>query len=474
MATADKKCRARLPSLYSDFTVQRHANPDGFAANAAAWISVLAKAAQAGLLPAPGAVHDTLSIKTGEDLLRSLETKEWGRPLALGTVIDEAVSQRQMLPYEEFQAGSKSIYNRRWTVQPWWLLSWGLNQLGIGDPLSRPDKLPIRRFVIVRNVEDAASKILKDMANRGSRGDQIFPMTLFAKEATKAIGLKDEMTESDLSIVLKHLARDKDAIVYDCQGVRFKGPKDRSSTFSHEDKTIASLKGLIADLNIQVDRLSTRISTLSGDAQRAVQLKNPVSATAALRSKKIAETTLSQRLETLSQLEEVYNKINQATDQVAAVRIMEASTTVLRSLHAEVGGVERAEDVVEGLKDEMQQVDEIGNVIEAGAQERAAIDDDAVDEELEEMIRDVKAQEEDEDARQTQKRLAEISSIKDSQAQSDAVAPAQLRYCLETKETIPTNEVVETVGRMSLGDGQPVCKTHETSKGAMPNAEAGN
>ena len=79
--------RARLPSLYSDFTLQRSSNPDGFAANTAAWIDVLGKAAQAGLLPAPGNDHDTLSIRTGENLLQSLETKEWGRPLALGTVI---------------------------------------------------------------------------------------------------------------------------------------------------------------------------------------------------------------------------------------------------------------------------------------------------------------------------------------------------------------------------------------------------
>ena len=79
--------RARLPSLYSDFTVQRYANPDGYAANVAAWEEALRKAVRAGLIPAPGNTHDILSLRTGEDLLRSLETKEWGQPLALETVI---------------------------------------------------------------------------------------------------------------------------------------------------------------------------------------------------------------------------------------------------------------------------------------------------------------------------------------------------------------------------------------------------
>ena len=81
-------CRARLPSLYSDFTPQRSSNPDGFRANIAAWQDALGKAAQAGILPAyTGAASDTLSLGIGETLLHALETKEWGRPLALGTVV---------------------------------------------------------------------------------------------------------------------------------------------------------------------------------------------------------------------------------------------------------------------------------------------------------------------------------------------------------------------------------------------------
>lgn len=91
----DTGCRARLPSLYSDFTPQRSSNPDGFSANIAAWQDVLGKAAQAGVLPAyAGAASDTLSFRTGEILLQALETKEWGRPLALGTVIVGTRAQR--------------------------------------------------------------------------------------------------------------------------------------------------------------------------------------------------------------------------------------------------------------------------------------------------------------------------------------------------------------------------------------------
>ncbi len=84
---ADYRNRQRLPSLYADFTLQRHSNPDGYAANTSTWINALGKAAQAGLVPADGGDRDRLSLRTGESLLQALETKEWGRPLALGNVI---------------------------------------------------------------------------------------------------------------------------------------------------------------------------------------------------------------------------------------------------------------------------------------------------------------------------------------------------------------------------------------------------
>ena len=154
---------------------------------------------------------------------------------------------------------------------------------------------------------------------------------------------------------------------------------------------------------MQIDILSTRISSLSETAQKAIKNKSRASALAALRSKKMSEVTLTQRLETLTQLEGVYSKIEQAADQVAVVRAMEASTGVLQNLHAQVGGIEKVEDVIEGLRHEMDKVDDIGSVIEAGS----VVDESAVDEELESLERQANAREEEEEgAFQTQKKLA--------------------------------------------------------------------
>lgn len=100
--------------MYSDFRTQRISNPDGYAANVSAWQTALTNAVRAGLVGAslqsnqqehdrhshldqhqhdvtqqrhitPGS--DLLVLRSGDDLLRALETREWGRPLGLGAAV---------------------------------------------------------------------------------------------------------------------------------------------------------------------------------------------------------------------------------------------------------------------------------------------------------------------------------------------------------------------------------------------------
>jgi len=86
--------KARLASLYSDFSYQAKSNPDGYAANVSAWRQAISRALQAGKIPssraaggASGSGYNTLLLETGEELSRALNTRTWGRPVALGNVI---------------------------------------------------------------------------------------------------------------------------------------------------------------------------------------------------------------------------------------------------------------------------------------------------------------------------------------------------------------------------------------------------
>ncbi|KAF7860422.1 hypothetical protein EAF04_008548 [Stromatinia cepivora] len=409
--------RARLAALYSDFHQQQTLNPDGYQANIEAWRKALANAARAGVMPSQGSSPDLLILKADDELLRALDTNEWGRPLSLGAVVQEAITKKELMPLKEFMDASDSIYTTSWTIKPWDIVAWGLKQFGISFGGS---KLPGGKFVIRGNVEEAAKVFAGKSISKTGRVGRIYSRRMFKEEFGNVLG-EHTLSEVDLDAFLKFLARDKKIIAYDGETIKLKAPTDsRNPTITQEDTSIASLKSLIADLEIQTKLFTDRVETMDHAAKDAVAKKNRVSALAALRSKKSAETTLANRHATLSQLEEVLSKIEQAADQVDLVRIMESSTKVLSSLNKEVGGVERVDDVVDQLREQMGQVDEVGNIIAEPAQNN--VDEAEVDDELEAMEREeirkadekerlIKEEKERKEAADTKRKLDELEEV---------------------------------------------------------------
>lgn len=349
-----------------------------------------------------------------------------------------------MMPYQEFVTASKSIHIRNWTVQPWWIISWGLKQLDILGAGRSAGSLPTGQFVIMANVEQAASKVIAQMATVTDLIGRILPMRTFREKASNAMGLDGLMSESDLAILLRTLARDKGAIVYNEHVVKVKALGEDTTTLSMEDKTIASLKLLIEDLNMQVGKLIQRIGESTTAAKDAVSRQDRSLALAALKSKNLNEATLVQRTDMLSQLEGVFHRIEQAHDQVAVMQVMQGSTLLLQKLRAQTGGVEKVEEIVECLRDEMQQVEEVGSAMEANCQS-SAVDEDTIDDELEQMVLQVKAKEGEEKARRTKQKLDEIEASTAEEHQpagtshnlADAGVDAFKRLSLDENSTGP-------------------------------------
>ncbi|KAK5709591.1 hypothetical protein LTR17_019675 [Elasticomyces elasticus] len=413
--------RARLASLYSDFRYQRQTNPDGYQANASAWLRALTAAAKAGLIPAQaGTQHDRFTVHTGEELLRGLQTQEFGRPLALGSVLEDAVREKQLVPLRDFLDAKQSIYTKSWLPTPWQVMSWSLRQIGVIGREGTEDRLVKGDFVVMANVEEAAKAVL-DQASRTatSNTSRVFSQDLFNATFSSAIGV-ESLSQKDTSVLLTHLIRDRTAIAYDTTSgtIKFKAPSETAlPTIEQEDITIASLRTLITTLEPETEQLTQRISELDAKARQAVTQKQLITAKTALRQKKLAETKLQQRTATLMQTEEVYAKIEQAADQVEMVRVMEASSQTFKSLNQKTGGVERVQDVMEGLRDEMANTEEIQNAINEVSV--GVVDEGEVEDELEAMEmaeREVVEQRErvaretmeKEEAERTRVRLAEL------------------------------------------------------------------
>ncbi|OLN81286.1 hypothetical protein CCHL11_07303 [Colletotrichum chlorophyti] len=388
--------KARLPALYSDFRPQRNLNPDGFQANVSAWRQALARAAWEGRIASQVSAPDLLVVNVDEQLARSLESKQFGRPLALGTVVREAVADKDLYPLSDFLHSKDSIYApKTWGQVPWGVLSWAAGQLGFGRPAtSGEDKLPRGRFVVIKNVETTAKKLAERVTPADTRFDRTYTKSHFRKTFAETLLEERRLSETDVDILLVFLSRDKGLVVYDGQVVRIKGSgaDEDEIAITEEDAAVSSLKELIDDLKHQTDLLTARIDELTLSAKEAVAKKNKVVALAALKSKKLTEASLEKRFATLNKLEDVASRIQQARDQVQLVKVMETSAGALKGLNEKVGGADRVGDVVDRLREQMGEVDEVGKIIsEAGA---TPVDEFEVDDELEAMEREEKEKEE--------------------------------------------------------------------------------
>lgn len=399
---------------------------------------------------------DLLAININEELLRDLETKEWGRPLALATVVQESIRRKDIIPAKEFADSRESIYHNPWSLNPLNLLGWGLRQLGVTGGFN--PKVATGQFVVLQNLEDAGRELIKRTERKRGRVERIYSRKQFAE--FRDVLQPRQLSDRDMELLLRFLQRDKGVLVYDSQTVKLINSGE-PATITHEDATIAGLKGLIQDLEHQTKVLEKKVDNLSITARDAVSRKNKVSALAALRSKKLTESTLSKRHTTLSQLEEIFLKIEQAADQVELVRVMENSAAVLGKLNKEVGGVDRVDEVLDGLRDQMGQVDEVGNII-AEASQGGAIDESEVDDELERLESEERKKIEDEEKKEreeseekereeTKRRLAELEAVEQRAAQEAARRAEQKKAGRDSpREDMGVEESVQGMKRMSL------------------------
>ncbi|KAL8755785.1 MAG: hypothetical protein Q9184_004694 [Pyrenodesmia sp. 2 TL-2023] len=289
-------------------------------------------------------------------------------------------------------------------------MSWGLEQIGLQHRALVSNLRTPKEFVLIPNIEETYPKLVTYLQKRRSHVDRILTWEMFRKDSATAVGVTNELSDSDLEVLLKYLARDKRILAYDNHVVKLAAPDEVPLPVCKEDREIASLKSVMFEINEQIRSLETRITALRERSQKAVERKNRSSALAALRSKKAAETALARRNDTLFQLEEIYGKIEQASDQITMIQTMKGSTEVLRGLNARAGSTKNVEDTLDSLKEEMGKVEDVSTTINLVGQETNAVDEDEVDEELEALMRERQKGEKEKAAEETEGMLANLQA----------------------------------------------------------------
>ncbi|KAH6889115.1 Snf7-domain-containing protein [Thelonectria olida] len=426
--------RSRLPALYSDFRPQRTLNPDGYTANVSAWRHALSNLSSRGLVSNRGSTPNLFVLALDNTLLSSLECKEFGQPLALGTVVREAAAEREFIPLQDFRKSQQSIYTRTWSGLPWTVMSWTLRQLGVIDPSRGDDKLPVGQFVVVKNLEAATKELNNLMAEKASRFDRVFTKAQFQKAFSGSLVKGQHISDTDVDVLLQFLSRDKGVIEYDGQTIRIKGSGEQGG-IAEEDSAMASLKELTESLKHQTDLLNNRIDELARQAKDAVTRKNRVAALAALKSKKTAEASLATRYATLNQLEELAARIETAADNVQLVKVMESSGAALKNLNAQIGGADRVDAVMDRVREQMSAADEVGAILSEAT--GAVVDEAEIDDELEAM-------EEMEREREAEVLREKQAAEGEAQKEQEAKEVAELQKKLDELPDVPMEEPVKS------------------------------
>ena len=447
---------SRLPSLYSDLTNLHNTNPEGFAANSQAWTSALIRLAVSGNLP----TEQRLILSTSTNLLNALSSPSYGRPVGLGAVLDEAVREKKMVDLAEFTKSEKSIYSRSWIPSPWSILSWTLRtaRLISAGTYDRSGDLRPGNLVLLPALEELTKKIVawQQRQNMLSLTNRIFTRDAFASEMATLLPpasndlssiTSQSLSAQDLDVLLTYLSRDNPILSHNKNTIKFRPASSsaKPDPITQEDTAIAKLRSLISDLTVQVSDLESKISAQTLRAKHAVTNQNKPIALAALRSKKAAERTLSQRTATLSQCEEVFTQIENAAGQAEVVETLRTSSAALKALNKKVGDVDSIDAVLEELREEMQKTGEVQNVLAEPltADSGAVADEVEVDEELEAMEQEEQERIAEREARDTEKKLAALEGLKREEAQQIPARPgfeAQLSKSTEKMDGLSLSQ----------------------------------
>ena len=255
-----------------------------------------------------------------------------------------------------------------------------------------------------------------------------------------------ELSPTDITILLMHLSRDRQILNYDAKTIKFASPTSNAppEPITHQDATIASLRSSINSLQIRTTTLTDSITHYDATARASLNRKSRPAALSALRSKKAAESRLASTTEALSRLEEMYAKIEMAADQVEMVQAMEASTKVLKGLHAEVGGVEGVERVVNRLTEEIETVDDVHMAV-TGVETSVAgghndVDEAEMDDEIERLEKEQQQQQEKKkEKEETKEESKELDDKQHVQKATDAMT--EVREVEKTRERLKELDV---------------------------------
>lgn len=374
----------RIPSLYSNFSHLKELNPDGFDANIDAWGALLSQILRQGVLPS-----SVLSIPVeGPNFAETLALNHHGSPKGLETILEELVSRHTLVPlshYRTFKGPFNAPNNLKNYVSPSKWLLWGV--LALRGPF-RAAKLGVlvpENYLSWDNLNTRGQQILSIIRKRRGSG---YSSCLFDEDLLLELIRKNydqRFSATDLLILLIFFARDigvaTTANAENSVYIKF-GEK---SSITEDDVAIIKLEASIRHISLQNSELEHRLhEELPVQISHILHQKQVDQKTTDARikgvllHKRALSGSLQRSSDLLARLESVLLKINDASTNVDAFRILRQSSGVLKTLN-EMVNVDEVDEIQAQLDEEFDKTKEICDSMVRNA----PVEDDELDKELE-------------------------------------------------------------------------------------------
>lgn len=324
-----------------------------------------------------------------------------------------------MIPLQVFLQSTASIYRKPgWIPEfhipsAWEIAQWSLRQVGLGGSSKLADGDYVFRanvevckpkslfsFAVDKDEQAESRDILKKLSttiNSSTPTSQVYSLECFKHAFTLSPSHPQGLSDTDVNVILIHLSRDLRACavfppssINDMTIIKFSLPGSSSppAKLTEQDTALAQLLTLRLTLTGQIKTLDARLAALEVKIRSSVSgsSKSPVekeSTLGLLRMRKNLASVLSSRQGSLHQVETVLQSIDDAATQVDLVRAMQNSSSVLHDLNRQVGGVEGVDKVMDGLREEMEAVEDVNKVMAEGNPD---IDEGEIEDELEALL----------------------------------------------------------------------------------------
>jgi len=158
----------------------------------------------------------------------------------------------------------------------------------------------------------------------------------------------------------------------------------KPSQGSNASNAVLALRDSIATQEKREQHLDKKIEELTADAKAKMTKKDKKGALASLRCKKLYEAEVDKIANVKMTLEVQVIKITSAASDADTVKAMEEAKNVMKAIREDTS-IEKVDDIMDAIREEFEQADEISNALAQPIDPLLAYDDDELLAELHAM-----------------------------------------------------------------------------------------